>query len=219
MQPKLILLALLTWIVACAADARSSAASDYTEIEVRDVSFGAIKRFSAKIVVLPGHSRDEVRAILENAGRTLAERTRAGAVIILAYRAQDEIRGGYTVGTTTYAPGGNWARAGGDADMQAVTELNDLYFHPPKPRPVVGDTVVLMDSLGEDVLISDEYGQWGDANVVALVKPGTKAIVLEVRSEAMGSYEFVRYRIRTVGAGNPHTGWVHDFDARPVRQS
>jgi hypothetical protein len=194
-----------------------AAAADYSMVEVKDVSFGRVKRVSARIVIPPGHTREEVKTMLEHAARGLAERTNADAVMVFAYRPQDNVQGIFTVGRTTYAPDGEWSNAGRGGSMAAVTDLNDLYFNPPKRQHAAGDTVVLADSLLGKVTISNDYGEWGDANVVARVRKGTKAIILEARSEAIGNYEFVRYRVRTTGPGKRATGWVHDSDTHSAR--
>lgn len=70
--------------------------------------------------------------------------------------------------------------------------------------------MALSDAYGDRVALSDEYGKWGDDNIVARVPNGTQAVILERKSEPMGDQEFIRYRIRTLGAverkGSVHKG-------------
>jgi hypothetical protein len=171
------------------------------------------RRFSSRVVVPPGRTREEVTATLDRAARDLAEETEANAVLVFAYRPGDRPEGIYSVGRAVYAPNGRWENADDGGPIQVRVDLNDLYFAPPDTSGLPGDTVALTDAYGDRVNLSDAYGKWGDDNIVARVPNGTKAVILERKSESMGDQEFVRYRVRTLGAAG-REGWVHKGDTR-----
>lgn len=188
--------------------------TSYTQAgSIKDVSYPLARRFSSRVVVPLGRTREEVTATLERAARDLAQKTDADAVMVFAYRPGDRPEGIYSVGRAVYAPNGKWENADDGGPMQVSVDLRDLYFAPPDTSGSPGDTVALNDPYGDRVDLSNEYGKWGDDNIVAQVPNGSKAVILERESEPMGNQEFVRYRVRTLGATR-REGWVHKGDTR-----
>lgn len=171
----------------------------YSQVEApKNSSYGRVSRFSSRIVVPLGRTREELAATLEQAARRLAAETGADAVMVFAYRDDDRPSGSYSAGRAIYAPNGKWEDADTGGPMRVQVDLNELYFALPVTHDVVGDTISVVGSYDDQVSISKEYGSWGDEDIVARVANGTRAIVLEYRSEPMGDHEFMRYRVRTL---------------------
>jgi hypothetical protein len=101
--------------------------------------------------------------------------------------------------------------AASEAPMKLTVDLNDLYFAAPTKLIAKGDAVILTTSFGGEVGVSRKYGSWMDEDILARVPVGTKATILESRSQPMGDQEFVRYRIQTAARGKEIGGWVHDY--------
>jgi len=215
---RMLTAALCLLLMGCREEAADDKPIDgYREAELTDVSIGTVGRYSARIVIPPGHTREEVAATLEHAAWSIQQRTDAGAVNVFAYRPQDPIRGPFTIGRTVYAPDGDWTQPSSGAPKRFVTDLNELYFNPPKQLRTAGDTVVLADTLLDYVVVSDAFSEWGDAHVVARPKNGSRALIVDGESRAIGAYELVRYRVRLLGRGNEQTGWVFDSDTHSLR--
>jgi hypothetical protein len=194
--------------------ASSAERTSYTQIGgVEDVSHALARRFSSRVVVPLGRTREEVTATLERAARDMAEENDANAVMVFAYRPGDRPEGIYSVGRAIYAPGGKWENADDGGPMQVTVDLSDLYFAPPDISGSPGDTVALGNPYGDRVSLSGEYGTWGDDDIVARMPNGTRGVILERKSQPMGDQEFVRYRIRTLGPAG-REGWVHKGDTR-----
>lgn len=196
------------------ASSLPSERTSYTQIEPpENTSYGRVSRFSSRIVVPLGRTREELTTTLEQAARKLAAETGADAVMVFAYRDGDSPSGVYSAGRAIYAPNGKWEDADTGDPMRVQVDLNELYFAPLGVHAAVGDTVSLASSYDDRVSISKEYGAWGDEDIVARVANGARAIVLEYRSEPMGDQEFMRYRIRTLPPAPQHEGWVHKDQA------
>lgn len=122
----------------------------YTRVKaLEDVSYGDVKRISARVVVPLGRSQEELSATLERAAKEIQEETNADAVMVFAYRPQDDPSGAYTVGKAEYAPNGNWGDAASSAPMRVSVELNNLYFTSPRTAFASGDSVILISSGGQ----------------------------------------------------------------------
>lgn len=177
--------------------------------EIKDVSYGSVKRVSQRIVIPLGRTRDQLTATLDRAARELAKETRANAVMVFAYRPQDNPSGQYSAGRAVCAPNGRWEEAASSAPMRVSVDLNDLYFAPPKDQIAIGEAVRLRAPQGGLIELSKEYGSWMEEDIIARVPEGTEATVVERRAEPMGKQEFVRYRIRVTDRGSEVNGWVH----------
>lgn len=177
--------------------------------DIRDVSYANTRRFALDIFIPEGRTREEVRATLRRAARDLQEDTNAKAVMVFAYRPDDDPEGTYSVGRAVYAPDGEWGEAGSGAPMQMTLDLRDFYFNRRTPSAEVGDTVELRAAGGEHVALSDEYGSWHDEDIIVRVKPGTTAEIIRRRSQTMADTELVRYLIRVHVDSREYEGWVH----------
>ncbi len=185
----------------------------YTQVGPgEDISYATVRRYSSRIIVPPGRSRLEVRATLERAARALADSTHAHAVMVLAYRQGDDPDGIFSAGRAVYSPNGRWEDADTGGMMAMTMELAELYFAPPDTSGAPGDTVVLAESAFPRVSVSEDFG---NTNIIARVPNGTRAVILERRSHPIIDQELVRYRVRTLGPGTRHTGWVHKFNTQP----
>ncbi|HET6231339.1 MAG TPA: hypothetical protein VFE05_14800 [Longimicrobiaceae bacterium] len=179
-----------------------------------DVSYASVRRFSSRVIVPLGRTREELTATLGRAAHALATERNADAVSVFAYRPGDPTNGIFSAARATLAPHGKWEEAGSGDSLELTVDFSPLYFAPPAAGPGQGDTVELVASYGDDVIISSEYGNWGDEYIKARVKNGTRAVVLERRSQPAGDSEIVRLRVRTLGHHGAHEGWVHGGDAK-----
>jgi hypothetical protein len=144
-RAALVLLLVSNAVVACApAGDRSTgpssqgsgapvtvAAAPYRQAgSVEDTSYLGIRRFSIRIAIPPGHSRDEEAEALKEAAVHLAQREGANATIVFAYRPGDDTTRVYTVGRAIFAPNGRWEDAGSSApksvtiDWQTVPSID-----------------------------------------------------------------------------------------------
>lgn len=180
--------------------------------EIEDVSYAGVKRVSRRIVVPLGRTRNQLTATLERAARELAKETSANAVMVFAYRPQDNLESTYSAGRAVYAPNGRWEEASSSAPMKVSVDLNDLYFAAPRRSIAVGETVRLKGPQDGLIDLSKEYGSWMGKDILARVPAGTEAMVLEDRAEQMGDQEFIRYRVRVSDNGVDVIGWVHQWD-------
>ncbi len=82
---------------AVSTPAHSDEQTSYSQAgEIEDVSYRGVKRVSSRIVVPMGRTRDELAATLDRAARELAQETQANAVMVFAYRPQDDPSGQYS---------------------------------------------------------------------------------------------------------------------------
>jgi len=86
---------------------------------------------------------------------------------------------------------------------------------PPKPKQAqINENVILKSDLPDkSVYISNEYAKRLDKNIVAVVKGGTRAKILEIRKESITpDFEMIMFRVKT--SSSPVVeGWVYSFDA------
>lgn len=86
---------------------------------------------------------------------------------------------------------------------------------PLKPKQAqINENVILKSDLQKNhVYISDDYAKRLDKNIVAVVKGGTRAKILEIRKESITpDFEITMFRVKT--SSNPIVeGWVYSFDA------
>ncbi|MEI7869225.1 MAG: hypothetical protein WCI11_15155 [Candidatus Methylumidiphilus sp.] len=189
--------------------------TSYSQIgKTEDSSWAIARRFTSRIVIPLGRSREEVKATLERAAKELMKKTNADAIMVFAYRLGDPTTGMYSAGQAIYAPNGKWGDAATNSPKKISIDINNLYFALPDHTVKTGDTISLQNSTNTYVYISTKYGSWHDIDIVARVPNGTKAIILERKFEPIGEEEFVRYRIRTIGSGTNYEGWVHKSDTR-----
>lgn len=189
--------------------------TSYSQVgKIEDNSSPMARRFSSRIVIPLGRSHEEVTATLERAAKELMEQTNADAIMIGAYRPGDMTDGMYSVGQVIYAPNGKWEDAATNGQRRFSIAINKLYFAPSGSSKKPGDIIYLQAPINNYVIVSRKYGSWHDNDIIARVSNGTKAIILERKSEPIGNEELIRYHIRTLGTGKKHEGWVHKGDVR-----
>ena len=189
---------------------------------IEDVSFGRIKRVSARIVIPPGLSRYELESILRDAAVDIGRRERASATIIFAYRPEDVGESisttPWTVGRAVYAPNGRWGDAGKNGPMKVSIELGEVYFRKaPTFITKRGDEVLLFAANEKSVKVSRSRDAWGEAEIVATVPNGTRAHVVERYEQALTpDFIFVRYLVKIKAHGKAIQGWVFGNQVKEV---
>lgn len=192
-------------------------AAGWTEVSVRDVSVPGVRRVNAVILVPPGLSRERVSALLESAAREIGEREKARAVLLDAFRWEDEVREGtYSVGRLYYAPNGRWEDAATGAPMAARVELGTLYFLEDRRYYAAGDTALLAGAPGAGVPLYRTPDTSRSDQVAASFPDGTPAVVVGRSIKVFGGRtEHIRYRV-AAGAGEGRAeGWVPPEALRP----
>ena len=189
-----------------AAQAPAIQAAPYRQIgPVKDVGFG---RVSVSIEIPLGHSREEVKATLEQVAAELTKKEGVAGAAVFAYRPQDQGSGGYTAGKAERAPNGKWSEIQSGGPMRTVIELAELYFEE-VAEELPGRAITLRSKSGDLVEISSAWDKWGDEQIIAEVPNGTKATVLERRAKvASPGYEIVRLRVELQIDGRRVEGWV-----------
>ena len=180
----------------------------YTRVTLEDVSHAGARRYAARVTVPLGKTREELRAILERAARDVMREHRANAVMVFAYRPEDDPSGIYTAGRAVLAPNGRWEDAASAGPVQVSIDLGALYFSRAASTVSQGDTVVLSGKPGGQVWLSRAFENWRDEDIIGGVPVGSRAVVVERRSYALGDQELVRYRVRIVGRPAAGEGWV-----------
>jgi hypothetical protein len=93
----------------------------------------AVKRKTVSINLPDGLDRQTVELNLKHAARDLYEKEKPHALIVYGYRKGETGASPYSVGMLTYAPYGDWGRAGEKPPLdkyQAVVEVKDSYLNP-----------------------------------------------------------------------------------------
>jgi hypothetical protein len=92
-----------------------------------------IKRKTISITLPDGLDRQTVELNLKHAAHDLYEKEKPHALIVYGYREGETGASPYSVGMLTYAPYGDWGRAGEKPPpdkYQAVVEIKDSYLNP-----------------------------------------------------------------------------------------
>lgn len=96
----------------CGSKNTSSTASvDYEIIEKEDISVEAAKRYSYDVVIKEKVNVKELEDISKEIVEKIKEEEKFNAVVIWFYDYKEYIGEGHTLGKTTYAPEGDWAKA------------------------------------------------------------------------------------------------------------
>lgn len=190
----------------------------WTEIGLRDVSYADVKRINATVLVPFGLNRQALSGLLTEAAREIAERERARAVLLDAFRWADEVREGtYSVGRVYWAPNGKWEDAARDDPMAAKVELGTLYFKEGQIYYSVSDEVRLAGAGGAAIELFRTVNTGASDQVVASLPDGTSAVVVERSIKVFGGKtEHVRYRVKVEEGGMEVTGWVAPASLRPT---
>jgi len=199
------------------AAASQGGAAQYEQVgPVEDVSFAGARRVTARITIPPGYEREAVHKALEQAAELIAQKENASAVMIFAFRPEDDLSGAYTVGRAIYAPNGRWEDARSPAPKQAVIDMGSVYFSEEDPAlPAVGDRVRLKSTLPTrptTVALYRDSEKWGDdEHTLATVPVGTEGVVLERKARAVtAEVELIQYHVQLTYKGKSLDGWVFD---------
>lgn len=95
----------------------------YQVVESEDISVGSNRRHSAKIVMPSTSSPDEVKAALMQATKALSEEFPHQLIVVFAYRRMDDLRMGFTLGKSEYAPDGEWSQYGSGKPFKIKIEI------------------------------------------------------------------------------------------------
>lgn len=96
---------------------------NYKEISIRDLSIGPIRRLEAIITTKAANDLTKI-AVLKKATLKIYRREQPHALTVKAFKPGDEIKPGtWTVGSTIYAPHGEWKLAGTIGNMAMDIKL------------------------------------------------------------------------------------------------
>lgn len=187
--------------------------SSYREVgDIKDLSYGNVKRLEVIILIPRGRTQKEVKSTLKRAAKEIGEREKPNALVIKGFAEGDKYRHGtYTAGEAIYAPNGRWEDASTTAPMSISVKLGSLYFQDVKKSlvPQKNDEVTLVSKNGKFIKISKNRDSWVDEDIISKLPAGKKAIVLERYEETLSpDYKFIRYLIKV---GNIK-GWVNAED-------
>jgi len=96
-------------------------------------SLEPIKRKSISVTLPDGLDRRSVELNLKHAAKDLYEKEKPHALIVYGYRKGETGTSPYSVGMLTYAPYGDWGRAGEKPSLdkyEAVIEVKESYLNP-----------------------------------------------------------------------------------------
>lgn len=105
----------------------------YGRAQMKDFSMGRAIRKTLNIIVPGGLSRDALEQNMRHAARALYEQEQPDALIVYAYKEGTSTADPYTAGMLTFAPYGEWGRAGEQVSpdkYQAVIEVDEGYLLP-----------------------------------------------------------------------------------------
>lgn len=131
-----------------------------------------IKRKTVSITLQDGLDRQTVELNLKHAAKDLYEKEKPHALIVYGYSKGETGASPYSVGVLTYAPYGDWARAGEKPSpdkYQAVVEIKDSYLN---PEP---DAESEAEGLEKKALAGDYQAQRNLAYYLTTGEEGVKA--------------------------------------------
>lgn len=175
-----------------------------------NVSFRGFTRYTRKILVELGLSRDELKNNLIHAAWELQKEKNATAVMIFAYRKDDLKRDLYSAGRCILAPFGDWALAtdkqfNSTSNLTPVIDFAEIYFRDLPPMYKIKDGVIVNKH-------NTKLYKTNDINpdeVITLLRKGTEAIIVGCE-RSFSTDDFVDiYKIRFIVKGNKTAaGWV-----------
>ena len=171
----------------------------------------APRRYTVRIRVPFGKSRQVVQALLERVAQEQQRALNANALTVFAYRPGDPVNGIYSVGEATIAPFGDWSRAGEQGPLRTTVTLRDEYFAGDPSKATGTMKVLTSEGALKTISLSRRFESWGDADIVARIRVGTTVQILETRTS--GPY-VTRFRIRVKSGGKVVEGWVHDNNVK-----
>ena len=175
-----------------------------------DVSFRGVPRYTRKIKVNLGLSREELRANLIHAAWEMQKEKYARAIWIFAYRPDDVDRDIYSTGSCILAPFGDVAKAtdpkyNSVSNLTPVIEIAEVYFKDIPPL-LKADTNVIINTPNTKLYRTRDIDP---DDVIAYLKKGQRAVVVGSKRsfETDKFHDF--YMIQFTAKGNRIvTGWV-----------
>jgi hypothetical protein len=107
----------------------------YSILSDEDISFDGYIRRRVRIVVPLGLSKEILEGNLKHAAYSIYDKTRPNAVMVFAYREDDQEKSSYSAGRCILAPDGEWKKANqkvSRSELKAVVDLAEAYFSPSK---------------------------------------------------------------------------------------
>lgn len=103
----------------------------YEVVSTRDVSYANVVRKSYRVRVPRQMTEQELTAIAEQMIRQATSRQKINAITIHFFLPDTDIKGAFTAGQATWAPGGDWAKASTNLAPKLVVEtggaMRDLF--------------------------------------------------------------------------------------------
>lgn len=175
-----------------------------------DVSFRGVPRYTRKIKVKLGLSREELRANLIHAAWEMQKEKNARAIWIFAYRPDDVDRDIYSTGSCILAPFGDVAKAtdpkyNSVSNLTPVVEIAEVYFKDIPPL-LKADTNVIVNTPNTKLYRTRDIDP---DDVIAHLKKGQRAVIAGSMRN-FSSDEFCDfYMIQFTAKGKKTvTGWV-----------
>lgn len=113
---------------------------DYKIVKEDDVSYADITRKDLRIVLAPGVTEAQLKAVLTKVVEDYTSQNKdVDALVIFAYDREKDTGGGYTLGKATWAPNGEWSKAentNNRSNYKTVFEIREKITNPEgKQRP------------------------------------------------------------------------------------
>ena len=99
----------------------------YTEATpLKDVSIGGAKRLIVAITIPVGSSEEDAKSALMQAAEEIGNREKPGALAVKGFfEGEDVSPDRYSFGEAIWAPGGNWANAGGSEKKEVSVRIGN----------------------------------------------------------------------------------------------
>lgn len=178
-----------------------------------DLSMRGVKRKELKIKLAEGLDKQAIRKNIKHAVDSLLKKERGiCAVVVFAYRENDNVHMGSPVAKGTFAPQGDWSKANqfkSYKDNQLkVRFFEHTYFKKENKDPLQslkkGEKILLKSG----VKVSSSPTQWNPDDIILTLGQKEDATVVRKKTYPMGSYDIIRYRVKVKGI----SGWIHSHD-------
>ena len=179
----------------------------------------SIWRYTRRISIPLGRSEKQLKATLRKALLDLHKEVTPWpyhALMILAYRPDDDSKQIYSAGKAVLSPNGLWADAAKPGPLEVLTVVSHAYTKPTEEELQEKRTRLVLApserSYSRLVRISKTWESWEEKDIIAKVPPGHPVKVIDRYSEWIADYHFVRIKIETQIDGKTIKGWVHDYN-------
>ena len=177
---------------------------EYKILSEEQNKLGGAKRFTYRISVPLGLSKDELTQLLTSAAWDLQKKKRASGIWIFAYREDDEdTDGAFSAGRCILAPDGDWAKAvTSSSNLKANVDIAETYTYDGK-----------IFEVGSKLFTTDDVTLYDDNDrEFATVKKGTEVTILEHQRSFAINITFERYKV----AIGKTKGWLNDYELTNV---